>query len=114
VLVAADADIDPRVRTARLDYEAFALRRAAPASRPLSRHGAGGAPGPAWAGRSASAATCPDGVRGLLAGTTVDLTAALRDARGQNPAEVEALRGYAALTAVDSAARRRRAGDDRA
>ena len=105
VLVAADADIDPGVvrADAMQSYEAFALP---PGSRgldglyldavraALAESGVGGTVG-------FEPATCPDGVRGLLAGTTVDLTAALRDARAvKTPAEVETLRACAALTAV--------------
>lgn len=105
VLVAADADIDPTaVRTdATQSYEAFALPPGGPGldglyldtvRAALAESGVGGTVG-------FEPATCPDGVRGLLAGTTVDLTAALRDARAvKTPAEVETLRACAALTAV--------------
>ena len=121
VLVAADADIDPgAVRTdATQSYEAFALPPGGPGldglyldtvRAALAESGVGGTVG-------VEPATCPDGVRGLLAGTTVDLTAALRDARvgqdargGGGPARVRgADRGRTARRA-----RRRRAGDDRA
>ena len=86
VLVAADADIDPERRPHRAtqSYEAFALPPGGPGldglyldavSAALAESGVGGTVG-------VEPATCPDGVRGLLARRRrVDLTAALRDAR---------------------------------
>lgn len=110
VLVAADADVDPAaIRAgATRDYPAFALPPGGPGldglyldavRAALSEAGVGGTVG-------VEPATCPDGVRGLLAGT-VDMTAALRDARAVKTAEeIGRLRACAALTAVGQRAAR--------
>lgn len=111
VLVAADADIDPGAVRAdeTRSYEAFALPPGGPGLNglyleavrvALAESGVGGTVG-------VEPAMCPDGVRGLLAATTVDLTVALREARSVKTAEeVDRLRACAALTAVGQRAAR--------
>jgi Xaa-Pro dipeptidase len=112
LLVAADADVDAEaVRAdATRAYSAFALPPGGPGLEGLYLDAVAAALAGTGAGGTVAIepAACPDGVRRLLAGAkTVDVTAALRDARATKTAEeIERLRACAALTAVGQDAAR--------